>query len=383
MLAAPVRTALPPVVLVETIRTASAFYALKDEWRQLQRSSDACLFLSWEWLYSWWKELAADRELAILVARHGRELVAVAPLCRRRVKLCGTPVIPILEFLGSGAVGSDYLDVIVRRGWERQAGAALAAHFGQTQPILRWTNVARNTSNTACIASLLGREDWSVREAPTNICPYIPLAQKSWEDYLASLSAEHRYNFRRKWRHLNRDFSVSFDQARTEAECRASIDLAMALHRMRWQERGDSEAFETPELVAFHRRFAQLALDQGWLRLYVLRLNGRPAACLYGFLYGRKFYFYQSGFDPAFDKYSVGMVSMGLAIQKSLEEGADEFDLLHGAEEYKFHWARESREIARVELYPPGGRGWLSRSAIELERNSRKLARRVLPSRFL
>src|ERR1700722_1135967 len=134
MLAAPARTALPPVVLVETIRTASAFYALKDEWRQLQRSSDACLFLSWEWLYSWWKELAADRELAILVARHGRELVAVAPLCRRRVKLCGTPVIPILEFLGSGAVGSDYLDVIVRRGWERQAGAALAARLGPNTP---------------------------------------------------------------------------------------------------------------------------------------------------------------------------------------------------------------------------------------------------------
>jgi CelD/BcsL family acetyltransferase involved in cellulose biosynthesis len=131
--------------------------------------------------------------------------------------------------------------------------------------------------------------------------------------------------------------------------------------------------------VAFHRSFAQLAHQRGWLRLYVLRLNGTPAACLYGLLYGRKFYFYQSGFDPAFEKYSVGMISMGLGIQRSLEENAVEYDLLHGAEAYKFHWTRESREIGRVELYPPGGWGWLSRSAVELERASRRIARRVLP----
>src|SRR5260370_39262898 len=127
--------------------------------------------------------------------------------------------------------------------------------------MLRWPSVARNESNGAGVASLLGRDGWTVREALTNTCPYISLERKSWEDYLAELGAEHRYNFHRKWRRINRDYSVRFDEARTETECRESIDLTMAQHRLRWRGHGDSEAFHTPELVAFHRGFTQLALQ--------------------------------------------------------------------------------------------------------------------------
>jgi CelD/BcsL family acetyltransferase involved in cellulose biosynthesis len=156
------------------------------------------------------------------------------------------------------------------------------------------------------------------------------------------------------------------------------MDLVMELHNMRWRDRGGSDAFDTPGLVAFHREFSRLALDRGWLRLYVLRLNRQPAACLYGFLYGPTFYFYQSGFDSAYQKQSVGLVSMGLGIQHAIEEGAEEYDLLHGDEEYKSHWSRESRELSRLELYPPGGMGRICRGAVGFERAARRLARRVI-----
>src|SRR5207245_43184 len=83
------------------------------------------------------------------------------------------------------------------------------------------------------------------------------------------------------------------------------------------------------------------APDRGWLRLSELRLDGRPAASLYGFRYRDTFSFYQSGFDPAYARDSVGLVTMGLAIRSAIEEGAAEYDLLHGDEAYKFQWARE------------------------------------------
>ena len=54
-------------------------------------------------------------------------------------------------------------------------------------------------------------------EAETNTCPFIPLAGMSWESYLATLGSEHRYNFHRKWKRLNRDFTVQFEQVRTAA----------------------------------------------------------------------------------------------------------------------------------------------------------------------
>jgi CelD/BcsL family acetyltransferase involved in cellulose biosynthesis len=193
------------------------------------------------------------------------------------------------------------------------------------------------------------------------------------------LGAEHRYNFHRKWKRLNRDYIVSFDRVRTREECRQSIDLVIAQHNLRWRDRGGSDAFHTPSLIEFHQEFSQVALERGWLRLYVLRLDGKPAACLYGFLYRGTFYFYQSGLDAAYDKYSVGLVTMGLAIRSAVEEGAEEYDLLHGNEAYKSHWCRDSRGLSRLEVYPPRGLGWICRYSVEVERGARRIARRMLP----
>jgi hypothetical protein len=97
----------------------------------------------------------------------------------------------------------------------------------------------------------LGENGWRVAEAETNICPFIPLAGHSWESYLATLGAEHRYNFHRKLKRLNRDFVVRFDKVRTQAECSESIEFVIALHNQRWGDRGGSDAFHTTGLVGF------------------------------------------------------------------------------------------------------------------------------------
>ncbi len=365
---------------LEKIHDGLKFAQLKREWGVLLESSTSpCLFLTWEWLHTWWKHLAGDRQLFILAVRCGSELAALAPFCVRPPSLSRRRLFPVQEFLGSGNAGSDYLDFIVRRGCEPNARQAFASCLAGERLMFDWRQLKRCGCFAAGIASILDENGWKVAEARTNTCPFILLAGKSWDSYLASLGAEHRYNFNRKWKRLNRDYVVQFEQARTEEQCRESIDLVIALHNLRWRDRGGSDAFHTPGLVGFHQELSQVALESGWLRLYVLRLNGKPAASLYGFLYRRTFYFYQSGFDAAYDKYSVGLVAMGLAIKCAIEEGAEEFDLLHGDEAYKSHWSNGSRELSRLELYPPGSLGWLCRSSVEMEHASRRIARRMLP----
>ena len=365
---------------VEKIHDGQRFENLKVEWGELLESSASqCLFLTWEWLHTWWKHLAADRRLSILAVRCGSELAALAPLGLRPPSLSRRCLFPVLEFLGSGNAGSDYLDFIVRRGCEQKARQALTSCLAGERLMFDWTQLRHSGCFAADVASTLGEKGWKVSETRTNTCPFILLAGRSWESYLATLGAEHRYNFNRKWKRLNRDYVVQFEEVRTEEQCRESIDLVIALHNLRWRDRGGSDAFHTAGLVGFHQEFSQIALERGWLRLYVLRLNGNPAASLYGFLYHRTFYFYQSGFDAAYDRYSVGLVTMGLAIKRAIEEGAEEFDLLHGDEAYKSHWSNGSRELGRLELYPPGSLGWLCRSSVEMEHASRRIARRVLP----
>ncbi len=369
---------------VEALRDASQLAQLREEWTSLLASSRSnCFFLTWEWLHTWWKHLAGPRRLFILTVRRGSELVGLAPLCLRPSGALGSPWFPGLELLGAGTVGSDYLDLIVKSGCEPEVLPALARRLDEEGTALEVTHLRSDACITSGFSAALENAGWTTLKRQVNICPHIPLAGQSWDGYLATLGAESRYNFRRKLRRLQSDFRVTFDPASTEQEWRESMDVVFALHNMRWQERGGSDAFGAPALVAFHREVSQLALNRGWLRLYVLRLDEKPVACLYGFLYRRVFYFYQSGFDPSYAKYSVGLVAMGLAIKSAIEEGAHEYDLLHGDEDYKSHWSRECRELYRLELYPPGTIGWGHRSSVELMRASKRVVRHVLPPSVL
>lgn len=369
---------------VETIGDLSGFEALRDEWNELLEASDSnCLFLTWEWLHTWWKHLAGDRRLAILALRCGGRLAALAPFCLRPGNWWHRRPLPVLEFLGNGCVGSDYLDFIVRRGYEAEARQAFTAGLAQQRLVLDWMQLRRGSCFAAGVGQDLGERGWSTAETTTNTCPFIPLSGVSWNEYLGTLGAEHRYNFNRKWKRLNRDYTVQFEPVYLEEQCRESIDLVIELHNLRWRDRGGSDAFHTEDLVEFHREFSRVALRRGWLRLYVLRLNQKPAACLYGFLYGGTFYFYQSGFDPEYQKQSVGLVSMGLGIKSAIEGGATEYDLLHGTEEYKSHWSRDRRDLSRLELFPPGGLGRICRQSVGIERASRRIARRALTRMFV
>ncbi len=376
MLAEPARGALP--CTVEVVGDTAAFGALQQEWDELLQASDsACVFLTWEWLYTWWKHLAESQRLCILVVRRGNELVGVAPLGVRARDLSRAIPFPALEFLGSGYAGSDYLDIIARKSCTADACHAISSYLANVQLPLKWTNLRHGQALAPLVIAGLAGKGWTSEDAKTNVCPFIPLAGATWESYLASLGSEHRYNFNRKLRNLHRKHEVTFEQVRTEEQCREVIDVLIAQHNLRWVGRGGSNAFHTEALVAFHREWAQLALQRGWLRLYVLRLNGKPAACLYGFLYRDSFSFYQSSFDVAYTQSSVGLIAMGLAIRSAVEEGAHEYDLLHGDEAYKSHWSSHSRDLGRVEAYPPGAAGTLCRLSMSFGRSARALASRV------
>jgi len=364
---------------IERIDDEERFAGLAGEWDALLADTDADnVFLTWEWLHTWWRHLAGRRRLFLITVRQGRALVAIAPLCVAPRQLDRLLPFRTLQFLGTGTVGSDYLDLIVRRGWEDQVMGPLADHLGAERAMLELRQL-RSDALAWRLAKRLEPEGWTCRQARTEVCPFIPLADHTWDSYLATLGGAHRYNFHRRLRNLRRRFAVEWRCVRSEAERGPALARLIDLHRARWQDRGVSEAFSSAGMVSFHDAWSRLALARGWLRLLELHLDGKAAASLYALRYGGAFSFYQSGLDPARARDSVGLVAMGLAIQTAIEEGAGEYDLLHGAEAYKFLWARDARELRRLELYPPAWHGVLCQRILEIGRATRRTARRLRP----
>ncbi len=96
---------------------------------------------------------------------------------------------------------------------------------------------------------------------------------------------------------------------------------------------------------AFHSDFAAVALERGWLRLWILEVDGAPIAAWYGWRLGSRYAYYNSGFDPGRSDLRPGLVLIAGVIRSALEEGAEEFDFLLGDESYKFRFAEDSRTV--------------------------------------
>ncbi len=362
---------------LETIVDSTAFAELKDEWTHLLEASPSdSLFVTWEWLHTWWTHLRGDAKLTILLVRRGPELLAVAPFVSHGVSLLGSAR---LSFLGEGRVGSDYLDVIVRHGAEDQAIPAIAAELVLLGATLRMTQLRITSSAGSRLARELRLRGCPVRATRTHRCPYIDLGGGSFEAYLATLGSEHRYGFQRKLRKLETRHDLRFERVSTESRRIELLPVLFELHRQRWSGRGGSDGLAGEGIAGFHEALTRLALERGWLRLFVLWLGPTPAATLYCFRYGPTFSFYQSGFDPQFTRLSVGLVALGLAIKSAIGEGALEFDFLHGEEGYKFHWTRAARRLGCVQAFPTGPLGrisWVARGALE---TARRAAHRLPP----
>ena len=337
------------------VDSESRFTELRSAWDSLLESSDAASpFLTWEWLHPWWKHLSGPSRLRVLTAGDDNRLIAVAPF---RVTT-GVARMRCLDLLGTGEAGSDYLDVITRSGFEAEGLDAIERFVVAQNMALRLTHLSSSAAAIE-LSNRLDRRRWSQMTTPGGICPYIPLAGQTWDSYLATLGASHRANVRRRLRALEQKFDVRFEQVTADQDRRQALVQLTQYHDRRFEARGT--AFRTAALCAFHEEATRRFLDRGWLRMFVLRLNGQPAAVMYGFLYNRTFYFYQHGFDDSYQQHSIGLVLMGLSIRAAIDEGATEFDMLWGTEPYKFLWARHVRELRNLHLFPPHLGGQLHR----------------------
>jgi CelD/BcsL family acetyltransferase involved in cellulose biosynthesis len=362
-------------VTVECVEDAWGFTSLRPRWNELLRASDSDNpFLTWEWLHTWWVHLRGSSALRLIVVRSEDELIAIAPL---RLVNGPLPLLSRLEFLGTGDAGSDYLDLIVRRGRETEAVRAIARYLSARGLAIRFNHLPPS-SMAAQLAVQLAGDGWTSSTAADGRCPVIPLAGHTFDSYLGTLGSSHRANVRRRIKALGQQFDMRFDLVTADAERRGLLSTMAAFHDRRYSNRGGSSAFSMPAVRAFQEDVTRRARERGWLRMYVLRLNGETAAVMYGINYGGRFYFYQHGFDDRYQAHSVGLALMGLSIRAALDEGAREFDMLWGVEPYKFLWAREARILQRIELFPMHLGGTLHRHAINVRRGVGTLARRVL-----
>ena len=305
-------------------------------WEQvLDLSAAATLFLTPWWQKVWWKHFGGGSELAVYVVSDGPRPIGVAPL----VFSDG-----ILELLGATDL-FDYRDFIVERGREEGFCAALLDHLsGREWHTLKMESVRETSPTLKALHSAAESAGMSVEIEPEDVAP-VAVLPPTWDEYVAGLSKKDRHELRRKIRRLDGAGEVSRSVCGSPDQLPSMMADFFRLHRA---SSPDKAIFMTEAREAFFVDAVEEAARRGRLRLEMVSLDGRPVASCLGFEYAGAFLLYNSGYDPAQPKLSVGIVSKALAIRGAIESGDSVFDFLRGSEDYKYRLGGQDHQVCRV-----------------------------------
>lgn len=349
-------------MLTATVRTRwEDVAALEPEWNALlARSGSDTIFLTWEWVDSWWHAYGdALRPYVVSFEREGA-LVGIAPLVRRPVSRLLALRHEAVAFLGDGSADSDYLDLIVAPGEEGAVAEWLADVLETLRPgrrVARFHEVPGTSPNLEPLARALRTRGWSWR-SETVPCAVIRFPD-TWDEYLRTLKPRMRTKVRSLERRLEEGHRVRFERCAPRERLEEVLASLFDLHQGRWARDGQVGVFANEAKRRFYTLLSPRLLERGWLRLSTLEVDGRPVAHQMCFEYHGVLYLLQEGYDPDWEEQGVGNVLRARVMRDAIERGVTSYDFLGGVTEHKRSWGAVPKESVRVLAAPPGTPVWL------------------------
>ncbi len=315
--------------------------AAAGEWgRFLPQSAVSTPFQTLEWQRVWLEEVGDNASPHIIKVVDGSETLGMASL-----RSDGDA----MTFVGDEDL-CDYNDFLILPGRERQFFDALLDHLEETRSTnLRLFSLTEDSPTLTLLPEAARSRGCSVDVVQQEVCPGRDLPD-DWEEYVAGLSKKHRHELRRKLRRLNTAEGVRWYSLTEPKEVYDAMNDFLRLLAM---SRHDKAEFLTPEREKFFRSLASTLSREGLLSLFFMEIQGSRVASAMTFDYGGSRLLYNSGFNPEFGYYSVGLLLKALSVKSAIEDGKSYYDFLRGNERYKYHLGGIDKPIYNMVVTSP------------------------------
>jgi len=369
-----------------SVRLAGALPELEElvpAWNGLlQACSRTSIFMTPEWLFSWWQAFGSGKQLLTFVFHDGdQKIVGVAPMYVEQQGFWGLRL-NVLRLLGAGSGDSDALDFLVSPGYEQACAEAFLAWLEEksTADVCALETLPQDSAIAQHLLAIASQRGIRLnREASPNFFIDLPA---TWPDYLETLAPAFRPLLTRYPRRLQSRFKVEIMRCEKESELASSLDALFTLHQMRWTGRGEPGAFSNPERRDFYLRMAHAFQSRGWLEFWLLKLNGEVAAAQFCFRYGDTVSLLQEGFHPKYAAEKVGYALRAHVLQAMIQSGARRYDFLSGTDSYKLKFGVRCGSYLSLSL-ARSLRGRLSLSASRHKNQLKQSIKRMLPAAAL
>ena len=319
-----------------SFQQASSIQDIQQEWQALlpQGSLDT-IFVMPQWQQVWWSEFGDGAEALLLSLPGNDGIDALAPLIRRegRITLMGDEDL------------YDYNDLLVAPGTEDSFYPMLLDYLeGEQWDSLELFPLPATSPTLERLPDLATARGLGVEIFKEDVCPGVGLPA-DWDQFLGGLSKKDRHELRRKLRRLEGAGDYRWYCCESVEDVEGNLDHFLALVRL---SREDKDRFMTPKREAFFRSAIGAMARMGTVRLFFMELESQPVASALCFDYGGSRMLYNSGFNPEYSYYSVGLLLKALCIRDAVEAGLPFFDFLRGDEPYKYDLGGKDYPLYRM-----------------------------------
>lgn len=306
-------------ITIRRVTSLREFDDLTDAWRQLTRETgQICPFLSHDWFACCWRTAGPNRRREVWVCEDRGRPVAFVPLVHARVRVLGLPV-RVVSFLGSTV--TPVVDIPAGTSPDEIASALIAELRSRRDwDVISLANLrATSMSAKALMAALSGEFRSSVSRMA--VVPYVTIAG-TWEDFLSSRSPELLEEWREAEAAIGRRGHVTVEEHREVDPDGPIFQDLLEVSRTTWAQVGRIATGSGEAESRFLRELTRRASANAWLRLWILRLDGRAIATEYQLGANGSVHTVRADGDPSFHEAAPG-TCLRMRIVQSLFEGRD------------------------------------------------------------
>lgn len=331
-------------ITIKHLSDTQEFESVKTQWEGLLSASAVqSAFLSWEWLFSWWKANGSGKQLRLITAWRRDELAGVAPLMLEKRN-------GFLKVLASLGTPQSDVSGFIHRPDDLEVADHLIDHLAAIQN--EWHILELNEFDGSWLAGrgITGKfrtAGFTIAE-DRNDHYYIKL-ESSWDKFSAKLARKFRYNLRRALRLAEEMGVVELKQFSGDGMTREIFNSILEINQHSNYPRlfnSESEQSLIRELIE------NMASSRYRFTAYILFVENKPIAYEYGFDHQGRFEDWRSGFDKRFPpQISVGKLLAMKVVQECISQSITEIDFLRGDEAYKLEWEPSARVFSRLRVF--------------------------------
>jgi CelD/BcsL family acetyltransferase involved in cellulose biosynthesis len=331
----------PSHIGVDVVSSVAGLDDLKADWERLVDLMDVpSPFLSWYWSRVWWEHFGGGHRMRVAVLREDGDIVGIAPFYLHRLALFNSAV----PFGWPDRLTEQIEPVIPGRPHD-QVHAVLNSWLLREHSLGMVAGIDRSVAQQFGARALRDDVWFEWRELPT-----------SWDELLDSLTRSMRGNIRYYPRLLQRSGHTFKFRVASDAEAvRDALPTLFRLHTMRANVPGGEphrDRLKEPVRRRFLDDLAGVLAPHAEMKIGLLEVDGEEVAAQLWFERAGTIFLHYSGYEPAWSRFSVAMVTTSEIIRQGIDRGMKRVEFLRGAKQFKSRWNTQQRVQADVYFVP-------------------------------